>query len=159
MSIAHFAPMRTARDGSRWLLLGSLAANLFFIGVALAMIIRAPAPSYWDRDVFVRVERLATTLPAQDAALLRGEINANRKALEAAQTQYRAAQDEIRLTLRQNPFETEAMRVVMSRTRAARQNFDQILQGVFLTAASKMSSAGRNAVADWPPGRKTSGVK
>jgi uncharacterized membrane protein len=159
MSITEFVSTRTARDGSRWLLLGSLAVNLFFIGVALAMIVRAPAPSYWDRDVFVRVERLAATLPESDAALLRGEINTNRQALEAAQTQYRTAQDEIRRTLRQNPFETEAMRSAMSRTRAARQNFDQLLQGVFLTAASKMSSAGRNAVADWPPGRKTGGVK
>ena len=42
MSIAQFAPAMT-RGSSRWLLLGSLALNLFFIGVALAMAIRAPA--------------------------------------------------------------------------------------------------------------------
>ena len=62
MSIAHALPGAT-HGSPRWLLLGSLALNLFFIGVAIAMAVRAPAPSYWDRNVFVRVERLAATLP------------------------------------------------------------------------------------------------
>ena len=62
MSIAHALPAVT-RGSSRWLLLGSLALNLFFVGIAVAMAIRAPAPSYWDRNVFVRVERLAAPLP------------------------------------------------------------------------------------------------
>ena len=58
MSVAQ-AFSATERGSSRWLLLGSLALNLFFVGVAIAMAVRAPAPSYWDRNVFVRVERLA----------------------------------------------------------------------------------------------------
>jgi hypothetical protein len=43
----------------------------------------------------------------------------------------------------------------MANTRAARQNFDQAIQGVFATSAAQMSAAGRRALADWPPGRKT----
>lgn len=155
MSVAEFAPASTMRGASRWLLLGSLALNLFFVGVAVAMAIRAPAPPSWDRNVFVRVERLATTLPPADADVLRGEINANRQAIEDAQTQYRAGQDEIRATLRQEPFDLATMRTIMTKTRNARQNFDQTLQGVFAVAASKMSHAGRQALADWPPGRKS----
>jgi uncharacterized membrane protein len=154
MSIAQLAPS-AERGASRWLLLGSLALNLFFVGVAVAMAIRAPAPPTWDRNVFVRVERISATLPAADASLLRDEINANRQAIETAQTQYHAAQDQIHEALRQDPFEVDTMRAAMAKTRAARQNFDQILQGVFSTAAAKMSSAGRHALADWPPGRKT----
>lgn len=153
MSLAQAAP-RTTRITSRWLLLTSLALNLFFVGVAVAMVIRAPAPSTWDRNVFVRVDRIAATLPPADADLLRGEINANRQPIEAAQTQYRAAQDNIRAALRQEPFKVEAMRAAMTQTRAARQNFDQILQGVFAGTAAKMTPAGRQALADWPPGRK-----
>lgn len=155
MSVAQLVPTTMTRGAGRWLLLGSLALNLFFVGVALAMAIRAPAPPSWDRNVFVRVERLAVTLPPADADLLRGEISANRQALETAQTQYRAGQDQIRAALRKEPFELETMRAVMTKTRAARQNFDQILQGVFAVAASKMSHAGRQALADWPPGRKS----
>lgn len=156
MSIAQFAPAM-ARGSSRWLLLGSLALNLFFVGVALAFVVRAPAPSNWDRDVFVRVERIAATLPPADADVLRGRINANRAPIESAQTQYRAGQDTIRKALRAEPFDVEAMRKAMANTRAARQNYDQAIQGVFAGSAAQMSSAGRNALADWPPGRKSTG--
>jgi uncharacterized membrane protein len=154
MSIAHYAPA-ISRFSSRWLLLGSLALNLFFVGVALAMAIRAPAPPAWDRNVFVRVEHIADTLPPADADLLRGQINANRQIIDDAQRQYHSAQDQIHGTLRRQPFDLEAMRAAMAKTRAARQNFDQVIQGVFAFSASQMSPAGRNALADWPPGRKT----
>jgi uncharacterized membrane protein len=140
---------------TRWPLLGSLALNLFFVGIALAMAIRAPAPSTWDRNVFVRIERMAATLPPSDAALLRGQIEGQRPVIETAQTAYRAAQDEIRENLRREPFNDAAMRAAMAKTRAARQNFDQTLQGVFATVAAQMSPAGRRAVADWPPGRNS----
>ncbi len=42
MTIAQTVPA-TTRMSSRWLLLGSLALNLFFVGVAVAMFVRAPA--------------------------------------------------------------------------------------------------------------------
>jgi uncharacterized membrane protein len=154
MTIAQYAPA-VSRFSSRWLLLGSLALNLFFVGVALAMAIRAPAPPAWDRNVFVRVEHIADTLPPADADLLRGQINANRQLIDDAQRQYHSAQDQIHETLRHIPFEAEAMRAAMAKTRAARQNFDQVIQGVFAFSAAQMSQAGRSALADWPPGRKT----
>jgi uncharacterized membrane protein len=154
MSVAQFAPAMT-RGSPRWLLLGSLALNLFFIGIAVALAVRAPPPPAWDRDVFVRVERLAASLPAADADLLRGQIQTNRAGIEDAQTKYRAAQDVIRQTLRREPFDAAAMRAAMTQTRAARQNFDQAIQGVFAGTAAQMSSAGRYALADWPPGRNT----
>jgi uncharacterized membrane protein len=154
MTLAQYAPA-VSRGSSRWLLLGSLALNLFFIGVALAIAVRAPAAPTWDRNVFVRVERIAATLPPVDADLLRGQINANRQLIEDTQAKYRAAQDEIRATLRRAPFDVEALRAAMAKTRAARQDFDRVIQGVFAFAASQMSPAGRSALADWPPGRKT----
>ncbi|HTQ81804.1 MAG TPA: periplasmic heavy metal sensor [Pseudolabrys sp.] len=155
MSVAQFAPISVARGGSRWLLLGSLALNLFFVGVAVAMAVRAPAKSWWDQDVFVRVDRLAATLPQADAAALRSLIQSNHDAIESTQANYRASQDAIRATLRAEPFEVEAMRAAMTGMRAARQSYDQTIQGVFATAAAQMSQAGRNALADWPPGHKS----
>jgi uncharacterized membrane protein len=154
MTVAQYAAT-TTRGSSRWLLLGSLALNLFFVGVALAMAVRAPAPPAWDRNVFVRVEHIADTLPPADADLLRGQINANRQLIDDAQAQYHRAQDRIHETLRQQPFDVEAMRAAMAKTRAARQSYDQVIQGVFAFSASQMSQAGRSALADWPPGRKT----
>ena len=152
MSIAQAFPAMD-RPSSRWLLLGSLALNLFFVGIAIAMMVRSPAPS-WDRNVFVRVERLAATLPPTDADILRGEINTNRTAIENAQAAYHAAQDSIHNVLRQEPFDAEAMRTAMTKTRTARLTSDQTIQGVFAVIASKISPAGRQALANWPPGRK-----
>ena len=154
MTVAQYAPAVT-RGSSRWLLLASLALNLFFVGVALAMIIRAPAPSYWDRDVFVRVERLAATLPPADADIVRGQINTNHTAIDAAQAKYHDARERIHDALRREPFDAAALRAAMAETRATRQAFDQVIQGVFATAATQMSPAGRTALADWPPGRTT----
>jgi uncharacterized membrane protein len=154
MTIAQYAAT-TTRGSSRWLLLGSLALNLFFVGVAVAMAIRAPAPPAWDRNVFVRVEHIADTLPPADADLLRGQINANRQLIDEAQTKYHSAQDAIHEALRHEPFDVNAMRGAMAQTRAARQTFDQVIQGVFAYSAAQMSPAGRQALADWPPQRKS----
>ncbi len=155
MSVAQFAFSATVRGSSRWLLLVSLALNLFFVGVAVAMAIRAPAPSAWNRNVFVRVERMAATLPPADADLVRDQMKAHHDAIANAQDKYYAARESIRATLRQDPFKVDDMRTAMLQTQAARQAYDQVIQGVFADIAEKMSSAGRHALADWRATRKS----
>ena len=160
MSTLQLSPSTMARGSSRWLLLGSLALNLFFIAFAVALAVRPPAPApAWDRDVFVRVERIADSLPASDAGILRAQIKIDRGTIESAQGKYRSAQDVIRTAMRAEPFDAEALRTAMANTRTARQAFDQTIQGVFAGAAAQMSQAGRQALADWPPGRKSAGTK
>ena len=149
MTVAQAMPARASANGSRWLLLGSLALKLFFVGVAIAMAVRAPAPTRWDPNVFVRVERLSSTLPQADADLVRQAMQANHDAIDKAQNDYHAARDDIRAALRHDPFNVEDMRAAMARTRAARQAFDTVIQGVFADIAAKMSPAGRHALADW----------
>ena len=135
MSIAQLAPATMTRPSARWLLLGSLALNLFFIAFAIALAIRPPAPApAWDRDVFVRAERIAASLPANDATILRAQIGANRANIESAQAKFRAGQDVIRDSLRAEPFDAEALRASMANARGARQAFDQTIQGVFAGA-------------------------
>ncbi len=158
MSVA-FAPSTLTRGSSRWLLLASLALNLFFIGAAIAIAVRGPPPRTWDRDVFVRVERLAATLPPADADIVRKQMQAHHDAIAEAQSKYHAAREEIRETLRQDPFKVEDMRAAMAKTRAARQTYDQIIQGVFADAATQMTSAGRHALADWRSKRKSTGSR
>lgn len=148
------APVPAWRSGSRWLLLGSLALNLFFIGIAVAMAVRDPPSRQWSPDVFVRIERLASTLPPADAQILRAAVNANHDAIEKSHTAYRSAREDIRETLREEPFKAEDMRAAVARASAARQTYDQVMQGVFADAAANMTSAGRNAMADWPRRRK-----
>ncbi|MCF8477930.1 MAG: periplasmic heavy metal sensor [Pseudolabrys sp.] len=156
MSVAQLAPAMT-RGSSRWLLLGSLALNLFFIGIAIALAVRTPPPARtWDPNIFVRIERLAAALPPADGAILRGQTKANRDAIDQAQTKYHTNRDLIRESLRQEPFDAQAMRTAMANARAARQAYDQTIQSMFATAAIQMSPAGRRALADWRSSRKSS---
>jgi uncharacterized membrane protein len=148
VTVAQFAPTMS-RSGPRWLLLGSLALNLFFVGVAVAMAVRAPAKPRWDPNVFVRVERIAEMLPPADAKIVLDGMRANHAAIDQAQTSYYAAREEIHETLRQDPFKVADMRAAMAKMRSARQTYDEVVQNVFADAAPKMSSAGRHALADW----------
>jgi len=151
MSVAHAFSTPARVSGSRWLLLGSLALNLFFVGVAAAMAIRAPAPSRRDPDVFVRDERLSATLPAADADILRGAYQANHDRIAAAQTAYQDGRRSIHAILRQDPFKIEDLRDALAKTRAARQTVDQSVQSVFADTVAKLSPAARHAIADWRP--------
>jgi len=148
VTIAQAVPAMS-RGGSRWLLLGSLALNLFFIGVAVAVAVRAPERHRWDPNVFVRVERIAKTLPPADAKIVLDGMQANHEAIDKAQTAYYAAREEIHETLRQDPFKVADMRAAMAKMRAARQTYDEVVQNVFADATPKMSAAGRHALADW----------
>ncbi|MFL5085634.1 MAG: periplasmic heavy metal sensor [Xanthobacteraceae bacterium] len=146
---------------SRWILLGSLGLNLFFIGATGALVTRhyladrAVSTAPVDRSVAARVERLAATLPSSDAEILRSEYRANATTVDASRAAYHRAQDEVRRVLRSDPFEPEAMRAAMVKARAARQVFDQLLQDMIASAAGKMSAGGRNKLADWPPGPRS----
>ena len=82
-------------------------------------------------------------------------LGVDKQKLENAQSQYFNARQGIHAALRSDTFSVDDMRTAMARTRAARQSFDQILQGIFADAAAKMSHAGRLALADWPPNRKS----
>lgn len=148
MSVASMTDPRRA-EGPRWLLLGSLALNLFFIGTVVAMIVRQPPPV--DRSISTRIERLAAALPSNDAAILRRNYDANRTAVDGARAGYEASRDSVRAALRREPFDAAAMRDAMAQTRGARQNFDQLLQAVVVTSAGEMSQAGRSRLADYGP--------
>ena len=151
MTVAQYA-VPTTRGSSRWLLLGSLALNLFFVGVAVAMAVRAPAPPAWDRNVFVRVEHIADTLPPSDADLLRGQINANRQIIDDAQTKYHSAQDAIHAALRQRAFRR--------RRHARRHGADAGGAAVLRSGhpgglrVSRRRRCRRPAARPWPTGRR-----
>jgi uncharacterized membrane protein len=141
---------------ARWVLVGSLALNLFFVCATGALMVRhyvadSVTATPVDRSVAARMERLAATLPPADAAILRADYRANAPTVDAARDAYLKAQDEVRQTLRDELFQVDAMRAAMIRARAARQSFEQLLQDVIASASAKMSAAGRSKLADWPP--------
>ena len=145
MTIAH--TLATPAPTSRWLLLGSLALNLFLIGLMVALITRDPPAA--DRSPAGRIDSLASALPAADGATLRANFATNRGNVEGARKRYEDSREGIRAVLRREPFDNAALRAAMAESRAARQEFDTALQAVMAQAAGEMSPAGRAALADW----------
>ncbi len=162
MSVAQH-PVYAPAGTPRWLLLVSLALNLFFVGTAGTMVVRdyliAPtdAPQF-DRSIDFRIERIATRLPSADAALLRSEFAARRGPIETAHDNIQRMREKAHAVLRQEPFDADAMRSAMADIRSARNGFDQAIHGVILAAASKMSPEGRRKLAEprppLPPGAR-----
>ena len=143
----------------RWLLLGSLALNLFFVGAAGAVAFRYSSPvplatvARIDHSLAGRLDRIAASLPPADAVLLRTQLRVEAVKVAAAQADLRLSQEDVRKSLRAQPFDADAMRTAMAENRAARENFDQVLHNTIASAAAKMSLVGRTKLADWPAER------
>lgn len=148
----------------RWWLLGSLTLNLFFVGAAGAVAIRysGPAPlatvTQIDRSVAGRVDRIAAKLPPADAVLLRAQLRSEAMTIAAAQADLRLAQEDVRKSLRAQPFDAEAMRAAMAESRAAHDNVDQVVHDLIAVTAPKMSVVGRLKLADWRSAQPTAAV-
>ncbi len=139
----------------RWLLLGSLALNLFFVGAAGAVAIRFSGPvplapvARIDHSLAGRLDRIATKLPPADARVLRAQLRDEEVKVATAEADLRLAQEEVRKTLRAQPFDAGAMRAAMAASRVAHDNFDQVLHDTIAAAAARMSVVGRTTLADW----------
>jgi uncharacterized membrane protein len=139
----------------RWWLLGSLALNLFFVGAAGAVAIRysGPAPltavARIDHSLAGRVDRIAAKLPPPDAVLLRTQLRSEAVKVAAAQADLRLAQEDVRKSLRAQPFDADAMRAAMAESRTAHDNVDRVVHDLIAATAPKMSVVGRLKLADW----------
>ena len=149
------------KDGGRlrWLLLGSLALNLFFVGAAGAVAFRHSSEtpltnvSHLGHNLSGRFDLMAASLPPTDAEILQQQIAADSAKIAAAQADLRLSQDDVRKMLRAVPFDADALSTAMAEHRNARDNFDVTLHNMLVSAAGKMSVIGRNKLADWPPDR------
>src|SRR5580658_5433101 len=93
----------------RWLLLGSLALNLLFVGAAGAVAIRYSGPvplttiAHIDHTLIGRLDRVTTSLPDADAEILRAQVAEDAAKIAAAQADLRLSQDDVRKSLRAEP--------------------------------------------------------
>src|SRR5437764_8879483 len=118
---------------SRWLLIGSLALNLFFIGTLGALAVRhyvmppQPAATERARTAAARIERLAAPLPAADAEKLRAAFRAREGAAEAARDALNRALEHLQAALRTQPFEPTQLRAALTEIRTARPVYEQVM--------------------------------
>ena len=150
---------------SRWLLVGSLALNLFFIGTLGALAVRhyvlpaQPAATERPRTAAARIERLAAPLPAADAEKLRAAFRAREAAAESTRDTLNRAFERMQAALRAQPFDAAQLRTALAGVRTARPAYEQVMQEIYLTGASAMSPEGRIKLADWPPPRPNTSTR
>lgn len=146
---------------SRWLLIGSLALNLFFIGTIVSLAARhyvmhaQPAATERPRTAAARIDRLAAPLPAADAEKLRAAFRAREAAAEGARDALNKAYERAQGALRAEPFDPASLRIALAEVRTTRPAYDQMMQEILLTGATAMSPEGRRKLADWPASRPT----
>lgn len=142
---------------SRWLMVGSLALNLFFIGTAGALALRhylmpwQPAAVERARTAAARIERLAAPLPADDAEKLRAAFHVREATAELAREKLNEALAHMQDALRAQPFDTAQLRTALTDVRAARPAYERVMSEILVGGASAMSAQGRAKLADWPP--------
>jgi uncharacterized membrane protein len=142
---------------SRWLLIASLALNLFFIGSVSALALRhvmarpQAAETERPRTAAARIERLAAPLPAADAEKLRAAFRARAGEAESAREALNRAYERLQAALRAQPFDPAQLRAAMADARAARPPYEVVMQDIFAAGAAGMSPEGRIKLADWPP--------
>jgi uncharacterized membrane protein len=145
---------------SRWLLIGSLALNLFFIGTVGALALRhyvmpaQPAATERPRTAAARIERMAAPLPPADAEKLRATFRARAAEAEDARTALNRAFERIQAALRKEPYDPAQLRTALAEVRAMRPAYELVMQEIYLAAAGVMSAEGRARLADWPPPRQ-----
>jgi uncharacterized membrane protein len=146
---------------SRWLLVGSLALNLFFVGTIGALAVRhyvmpaAQTAIERPRTAAARIERLAAPLPVADAEKLRTAFRAREAAAEGARDTLNRAFERMQAALRAQPFDPAQLRTALADVRTARPAYELVMQEIYLAAATAMSPEGRARLADWPAPRPT----
>lgn len=142
---------------SRWLLIGSLALNLFFVGTIGALALRhimAPArqaETERPRTAAARLERLAAPLPAADAEKLRTAFRARAAEAESARDALNRAYERVQAALRAQSFDAAQLRAAMADARATRPLYELVMQDILAAGAAGMSPEGRARLAEWPP--------
>lgn len=149
-----------SRDrASRFLLIGSLALNLFFVGTAGALTARhymmpsEPAPVERVHTAAARIERLAAPLPAADAEKLRAAFRERQAAAEGARDALNAAFKRVQAALRAEPFDPAQLSAAFSAVHAVRPAYELAMQQIIAAGAQAMSHEGRSKLAEWPPSR------
>jgi len=136
----------------RWLLVGSLALNLFLIGVVAAYQLRGAVPSA-QPSTQLRIEQIAETLPKADADRLEAVFRSRAAELSEYTTAIRRSQDRQRDGFRAQPYDPKPVEDAMAATRFNHDAAKRVIHEVILEAAAQMSPAGRAKLAEWaaPP--------
>lgn len=135
-----------------WLLLASLAANVFLgvaVGTSFSRGPKGPPPRP-DR----MLEEMASILPSSDAQILRQAMESRRGELTADEGGPPRPFEDIRRVLSAEPFDVDEFVRVNSEFRAKHERIGAIIGEVLTEALPRMSPEGRKRLAEFRPGPK-----
>jgi uncharacterized membrane protein len=136
-----------------WFLVGSLALNLFLIGVVGAYQLRGHGIEPRALRSPLRIEEIAETLPRADAARLEAVFRAHEAEIAEYSAAIRQAQNRERDGFRAQPFDRAAVAASMAEARFNHDAAKRVIHDVIIEAAQQMSPQGRAKLAEWasPP--------
>ena len=152
-SIASDSRGERCRRWIRLALIGSIALNLFFVGVVGVWAVK---PLWRDRPggpgpvAGGIAERMVQRLPDADKPILGQALQKRQDDIRRLLDEARAAQQDARRSLRANTFDPSAFSAASDRTRAARDGVQAAIHQAVREAATTMSREGRAKLAQPP---------
>src|SRR6202035_152130 len=80
-----------------------------------------------DHRLAGRLDRIAASLPPVRAEIMRAPLRGGVETISAAQAYLRLSQEDVRKSLRIEPFDPDAVRTAMTENRTAREYFELVL--------------------------------
>lgn len=132
-----------------WILMLSLAANVFFGVVVGTQFSRGPkgAPPRPER----LLDEMAEILPPADARILRDAVDARRNDLAEPPDAPFRQHERMRQVLLAEPFDAEAFRGITSEFHARRERVGKVIGEVLTETLPKMSPEARKRLAEFRP--------
>ncbi|BBA37070.1 uncharacterized protein sS8_5148 [Methylocaldum marinum] len=142
-------PLSLSLRTTSLILLGSLLVNVFLLAwLGVGTYKHAQRRPWLSVESFE--ERFASRLPKDDASTFRKVLDAQRSRLVARIDAVRAARDEVRTTLRAEPFDRERLEAALEQSDRAMIALQAVLRAVILTTAPELSSEGRRRLLEKP---------
>ncbi len=94
------------------------------------------------------VDRIADSLPSEDARIFRAAFDEHRDELMRLERAFDGSRQSIRTVLRTRPFDPAALEAVIAAGQADRRIADEILRRSLVEAAQTLSPEGRRVLAD-----------
>lgn len=144
------------RPWLRFTLIGSIALNLFFVGMAGVWAVKPFWRSHFGPPPVAEnlAERMSSHLPDADKMILRQAVQKRQDEIRAHMKTARGAQRDIRRTLRADPFDPDAFTAASNRARAERDVAQIAMHQAMREAAIAMSAEGRAKLAQPPRGAR-----
>ena len=135
----------------RWILVASMAANVFlvgFIGAEAWRVVRRGGGLASTALTDVALPRILERLPPADGRLVGDAFARRLPELAELQRRAREAVERLRAEMARSPFDPEGVRAAMRELREARSRLSGVLEEILVDVLPRMSDEGRRILSE-----------